>query len=435
MKHSKIILMICFLIINLSADAKVINLNQATDADTIDASIIAKTILSAEAGDCVSFKNKIIRGKLEVVQQGTIQIECSINFDNITFLDNVSFNRVIFQAEITFKNCTFNKRVEFIETEFKSTNFYKALFKDQAYFSGSVFNNKTMMNYVRFFEGADFDSSQFQYISFKNSVFRENSVFHRASFKSTISLEGANFEKTVDFRNAIFDFKSELILQGMTFQLMRVGWNQIKDNIIIVDTTGKHTPIECKEYLQVANIYLQLQRNFRDLGQWKDHDVCYYELMDIERKRDTFFGKQILGIFKITCGYGVKPERTIICSTIIIILMGLAFWRKGAILRLKDENHEKSKYKRLKNALYFSANTFSTVGYGDWYPSEKKLQIPIIWIKGELIWLSTSPFPFIRIKWITIPIVSYRLLATFEGLIGWILMAIFLVSLGKVWIR
>ena len=57
-------------------------------------------------------------------------------------------------------------------------------------------------------------------------------------------------------------------------------------------------------------------------------------------------------------------------------------------------------FRRFRNALYFSVGTFTTVGYGDWHP-----------VKG------------------------YRYAAMVEGLIGWLIMALFLVTLGKVLIR
>jgi hypothetical protein len=71
-------------------------------------------------------------------------------------------------------------------------------------------------------------------------------------------------------------------------------------------------------------------------------------------------------------------------------------------------------WKRFRSALYFSVNTFTTVGYGDWYPTAERIKLP-------------------RIKW-KLPI-TYRGLAMTEGLIGWLLLALFLITLGRVWIR
>jgi hypothetical protein len=52
------------------------------------------------------------------------------------------------------------------------------------------------------------------------------------------------------------------------------------------------------------------------------------------------------------------------------------------------------------------------VGYGDWYPTEEPL-----------------------VKLWKLELGSVRTLAVIEGLIGWLVLALFLVTLGKVWIR
>ena len=64
------------------------------------------------------------------------------------------------------------------------------------------------------------------------------------------------------------------------------------------------------------------------------------------------------------------------------------------------------------DSLYFSVTTFTTLGYGDWYPTEQ----PLIHL-GK------------------IKLGSVRTLAMLQGLLGWLLLALFLVTLGKVWIR
>ena len=79
----------------------------------------------------------------------------------------------------------------------------------------------------------------------------------------------------------------------------------------------------------------------------------------------------------------------------------IRFYFKGpGINRLvkKDENnYQKASW---KDALYFSLTTFTTVGYGDWYPEDNMR------------------------KW-----------ATLEGLLGWITLGIFMATLTIVLIR
>ncbi len=57
-------------------------------------------------------------------------------------------------------------------------------------------------------------------------------------------------------------------------------------------------------------------------------------------------------------------------------------------------------YRRLYNCFYFSVTTFTTVGYGDLQP------------RG-----------------------GFKVAAMIEGFLGWMTMALFLVTLGNVWLR
>ncbi|MDP8238631.1 MAG: potassium channel family protein [Candidatus Hatepunaea meridiana] len=92
---------------------------------------------------------------------------------------------------------------------------------------------------------------------------------------------------------------------------------------------------------------------------------------------------------------------------------------------------DRTKIERVRDALYFSVNTFTTVGYGDWVPTEEViLSILIPWLKrNKASKLGVKPFMKMQ------PVIRFRTLAMFEGLCGWLLLALFLVTLGRIWIR
>ncbi|KAF5434331.1 Ion channel [Candidatus Methanophagaceae archaeon] len=101
----------------------------------------------------------------------------------------------------------------------------------------------------------------------------------------------------------------------------------------------------------------------------------------------------------LSCGYGVKPERPLIWGFILIIVFALVYKLGNGIRRLKLKENGDSRVS-FWDAFYFSVVTFTTVGYGDWYPEDR-----------------------------------YRKFVMIEGVLGWLLLALFLVTLANVMIR
>ncbi|MBN1291869.1 MAG: two pore domain potassium channel family protein [Candidatus Latescibacteria bacterium] len=126
-------------------------------------------------------------------------------------------------------------------------------------------------------------------------------------------------------------------------------------------------------------------------------------------------------------GYGVAPFRAILWASGLMLLFSTFYTGQNAIeLRVERQkckgkktngtscnNYQKygsefcpkhqnqAKWKRrFRNALIFSVSTFTNVRYGDWHP---------------------------------VGIFCY--IAMIEGFVGWLIMALFLVTFGKVWIR
>ncbi len=95
--------------------------------------------------------------------------------------------------------------------------------------------------------------------------------------------------------------------------------------------------------------------------------------------------------------YGVKPERPLIWAVILIMVFTLVYWLEKGIKRLKENGEDRVSF---LDAFYFSMVTFTTVGYGDWYPVGR-----------------------------------YRIVVMIEGVLGWLLLALFIVTLANVMIR
>ena len=112
--------------------------------------------------------------------------------------------------------------------------------------------------------------------------------------------------------------------------------------------------------------------------------------------KQIFSGFRLLPEFifgRLLFGYGERPVRVLVASAIIILFFAVLFSADGA-LSVREAQNEPG----FLQGLYFSTITFTTLGYGDLYPS------------AEGFW---------------------RQLAMIEALTGGCLMALFIVCLAK----
>ena len=148
--------------------------------------------------------------------------------------------------------------------------------------------------------------------------------------------------------------------------------------------------------------YIKLIKNFREMEQFKDADDAYYQYRRQSQENKKWSLSKLSDRFmQLSCGYGVKPWRTAAWAVaIVLVFTPFYFWR-GGIKRLKENNEVEKQDVSLYDAFYFSMTTFTTLGYGDLYPADR-----------------------------------YRMVAVMiEGLVGWLILALFLVTLANVMIR
>lgn len=73
----------------------------------------------------------------------------------------------------------------------------------------------------------------------------------------------------------------------------------------------------------------------------------------------------VLGILSKLCwGYGEKPVRALITGSAVIVISALCYYFSGSIVFMNGHQQSVS----LAEAFYFSGVTFTTLGYGDFYP-------------------------------------------------------------------
>ena len=91
-----------------------------------------------------------------------------------------------------------------------------------------------------------------------------------------------------------------------------------------------------------------------------------------------------LWLYKLTCGYGERPLQVIASAAVVVLSLALIYFIIGTLIP-----------NTFLNSLYYSAVSFTALGYGSWAPE------PTGWVKG---------------------------LGAFEAFLGVFMMALFLIT-------
>ncbi|MHB8119033.1 MAG: pentapeptide repeat-containing protein [Methanothrix sp.] len=354
------------------------------------------------------------------------------NFDFAYFNSEADFESVWFDKFATFYNAIFMGDVQFAFSVFNGAyaNFESAQCIGDVYFYGSQFNSYCTFSNARLEKNADFHATKysngvgflhtqfFDKANFARSRFIADSIFYQAHFNDTASFSNANFDGPVFFndtvfcRDANFDnaqflsptdmsyaaFKGDLkmnstkiarmVLDSSTFSegsrlylakadinRLIVSWSQIRD-ILSFDTAA----------------YLSLIKNYKDLGQSNDANECYYEYRYLNQaSKPIGFSKFLDTVAWLTCGYGVRPHYALLCGMVIILIFSLIYWAGRGV----EGFHDIHGRQLMVASLFYSTIAFTANSKG----------LPL---RGH-----------------------YKYLGIAEGIVGWLLMALFLVTLGR----
>jgi hypothetical protein len=189
---------------------------------------------------------------------------------------------------------------------------------------------------------------------------------------------------------AQFAQNSRIILNDTDFTRFKAHWNEIAGHLV-----------------WDPGAYLAFVNNYHGLGWSTDEDDCYYQYRSLNQAGKQWGWSKIIDILAwLSCGYGVRPSYAVFWSLITILAFGLLFWKSDGIRRSAKPLYEPAEVDRLpehvtlRNALFFST----------------------------MVFLSQGPIDFL-------PVGKNRNYVILEGILGWLLLALFLVTLGRVMIR
>ena len=167
--------------------------------------------------------SKCIRENIEI--DLTPEHIFSLSFDNCVFkgtftfnwtvVDNVSFNKTIFENKTFFSGAVFKGGVRFDN----------AVFKMDTYFDGTVFENDTTF----------IDTVFEQNVSFINSHIDGKIRFYRTLFKGDTNFNNSKFKDLADFWNATF-FRKTIFYKTDFWETTVFSTTTFKENVLFTYT-------------------------------------------------------------------------------------------------------------------------------------------------------------------------------------------------------
>ena len=416
------------------------------------------------------------------------------NFRGATFSKKANFARATF-SKANFRDATFSEanfgdatlsEVDFREATFREADFSGAVFEGElprTLFNGATFQGKTYFKITIFKGGANFTGAKFL----------DNVYLQKASYPalriSWRQLKGHLDSPLRELEETLKNIKVQAKEKGKSVTILL---QEKQDG-------DERSKLKKENFVDWQEVYLRLIKNFEDIGDRKSaEDVYYYyrkerpkfktehigeasaELAqlppglvfphnlieniryDEAEKRLVFRGamaedekdelqklsdepqykeavenlfqmsQSLPGeyvvrhswwektqewveyiFFGLTCGYGVRPLWALAVGGILIVVFTLIYFSAKTSLdyavREKGKKEGRHKnihfsempwYQRLGNCFYFSVSSFATVGFG-----------------------RISPRGYFKVA------------AIFESVLGWLTLALFLVTLANVWLR
>jgi len=310
-------------------------------------------------------------------------------------LKEASFLESRFEGTVDFSNSSFGK-VNFIKADFgEFANFEGTTYQGPAIFAGASFADLANFATSRFGDEASFLLARFNDAAHFGSVdFNGDAIFGLAQFQGLAQFEGSRFGRNftlmgaqlhnVKLKGAALADRSRVDLRDSEFFRLEVPWKAISGHL---------------EYDGPA--YIALVKNYRELEWFSDANDCYYQYRrTTQEKQPLGWGRIVDTVAWISCGYGVRPDYTVLLSLLAIIFFALLFRSGRGIARADQPGVSDRDGTDLSEALYFSA----------------------------MVFIAQAPVDFVARG-------RYRYAVVFEGLLGWLLLALFLVSLGNIMIR
>jgi len=268
-------------------------------------------------------------------------IKSSLEFKNTTFLGKLNFSCCQFQRDIDFWICALTKDAVFERSLFCGiVQFRRVDFQKYSTFRGSQFCKDADFERSAFVSGPDFSCVGFSsYANFNYAEFKDFADFNWSIFNKVVSFEHAKINSMN--LDAKYNENSTITLRESNFRNLKVPWKLIKNRLVY------STEISSSEMLIDKLTYLNLIKNFNEIGWFDDGDSCYFEYKKLLKKKDidslrSMPSKMRSRVFKYQAPFLKKVSCFIkeICNgcnaliKVIFYYISLIFYGHGVRLRI-----------------------------------------------------------------------------------------------------
>jgi len=291
-------------------------------------------------------------------------------FTHITFSADASFDRATFAGGVLAEKVTFSGNVGFSEAVFRANaDFPSASFDRVALFESTTFYGKVAFESARFHSLSIFSNATFKgYVGFAGAIFRLNAMFDGVTFRSDARFRKAVFLDVAYFHDAVFCGSAEFPTkcEGV-LDIPLPSWRLDHRPPFLVSIPFRHRG-EGETAYRLAKQSAQDRGDYRAAGHYHYWEQCaigsgrrrryglkpWHPLKFLHCWLEFIFAR---GLF----GYGEKPGRVLAAGVLVILLCAGLFDVHNGIVGLESPCP--------LTALYFSAVTFTTLGYGDFEPT------------------------------------------------------------------
>lgn len=298
-------------------------------------------------------------------------------FDSANFFGKTNFLLVDFFREARFSSSTFCETSEFVNVTFRGPAFFGSCkFDKVANFTDTVFERGGSFNQAKM-SFALFENTELKNVSF-DEVNLTNFKFHGAKLKDA-NLLGAIWNspwkspwRKFILREDIETIKAKKICKECSTLIIdddtvcdRCGSDHVEINKDFSDNSYR-----ANLFKKAEDVYRNIKLNLQDGGDYKTAGEFYFNEMVMRRKR-SLRERNILDWFishlnSKLCGYGERANRVIAGSLIVVFSLALIFFVNHAVVRQGFTSHSPD----FLECLYFSSVTFTTLGYGDYAPTQ-----------------------------------------------------------------
>lgn len=271
------------------------------------------------------------------------------------FCSTVDLQHSIFYKGVFFHGNYLEKKSNFNDTtHLEHSVFFRTTFKGSAEFYNVEFLEGLTLTEIQFDGVCNFSHSNFHStniiipcLGFTDVLCKDAAYFGSSKFDGVADFSNSQFLRTAEFTGATFRFVKFIQTK---FDYLGLKWEQIEnhkllfgeiifsqsfspDPVITIEKFNKYFLSRDDATLSEKHRqYDILKAIFIKQGDHVSADRCFYEWKQVERKQsplnlnpENWIVKLFHYLNWLSCGYGVKPLRTLLFSAIIIFVFAVIY--------------------------------------------------------------------------------------------------------------